>query len=462
MKDTMSAETCFPFLKLAEKYDFEDTRIQANAFVLPNFLTLYHTSDFKELSKDALVYYISHDELNRGLDESQVFYAVKEWLEHDRGRLEFAEEVLSHVRFMTITLDKLSEIANTELIDERKECRALVRKALTYQGKIFEKPLCSELQIKPRGKEGLFIIKSDGEKTTVEIHSCLHNHGCEPTRSQPDLKLLPHSMSAVQLNNFLFLFAVDSETLQPVSLRYDATTAEWLYLAPFPGRASEASAAAILGDDIYLLGGSCVSKSDSEGASPNGDAFLYKIASNKWVKLANVPQSTDWSAASASQENGYVYISGGGNKNRVTASVYAYDTKAKLWLSKPSMTQARLGHLMEAYEGKLYVLGGVTMKQHGEQTTNVNTIEIHDIVSEQWTVLEGQSLYICAGYSIMKNKTIFTLGGVRNLTSSEQKMYTQIFDIDEKRVATYGEELCDIECHDRDFVFCMFILPQLL
>ena len=95
--------------------------------------------------------------------------------------------------------------------------------------------------------------------------------------------------------------------------------------------------------------------------SAHDKAILYRITSNKWIKLADVPRHTFLGAASASKEHGCVYISGGClNVKLATSSVYAYDTKAKLWLSRPSMTHARLVHSMEAYGEKLYVLGGIT------------------------------------------------------------------------------------------------------
>ncbi len=481
MKDKMSVTTCFPFLRLAEKYDFEDIRVQANDFVLPNFLKLCHTSDFKELSKDALVYYISHDKLNRGLDESQVFYAVKEWLEHDPERLEFTEEVLNHVRFMTIPLDKLNEIADTELIDERKDCRMLIRKALTYHAKIFEQPLCNELQNKPRGEEGFFIVQNDSEpgwknhgdtecfmksnKMSCNIWSVAKR--ANQFRSKLDVTLVKFSMSAVQLNNFLYLFAADTKTFQPITLRYNATTAERLKLAPIPRQATAGSCAAIMRGCIYLLSGLYVEKSSEYPVCKvdlSKKAFQYKIASNEWVKLANVPKPAFASASSESHEHNCIYMSGGCTgisktslETTTTPSLSAYDTEANLWLSKPNMQYARAEHVMEAFDGNLYVLGGrINCSPSGPYVTQ---IEKYDIIMEQWTVLNNESLSSKKGISLKRDKTIFILGGVT--THDYDHLNLTTFDITTQMVKKHLTDLHDTKPAD-DCICGLLILPQLL
>ncbi len=469
MKEELSEKTCFPFLKLAEKYDFDDIREQANKCVLPNFLKLRHSSDFKELSKDALVHYISQDELNTGFDESQAFYTVKEWLEHDPERMQYAEEVLSHVRFMTIKLDKLTDIANTELVDDRKQCRALVRNAFTYQGKIFEKPLCRELQNKPRGKDGFLIIRNEHSMwdrwenngdTECIIHS--GHPTTNPIKSKLDVTFVHSSMSAIQLNNFLFLFATDNHTFQPIMLRYDATTAEWLKLAPVPRQATVGSTAALLEGEVYLMSGMFVSKSSQFVLKPedmSGKAFQYKMASNEWVTLANVPKPAFASASSASQEHRCVYISGGCPRYEAVSSFYAYDTEADLWLSKPDMNHPRAEHLMEANGGKIYVFGGrLNCSSKGRY---VEQIEMYDIISEQWTILKGPLLSICRSFSLICDRNIFVFGGA-SANQSKYLLSTEIikkFEIDSQKVVPHCKKL---PCTVSEHICGMFTLPQLL
>ena len=465
MKDEMCETTCLPFLKLAEQYELGDIQIQADKFVISNFLNVCHRSDFMEISKDALVQYISSDELNRGLDESKVFDAVKEWLSFEQGRMQFAEEILDHVRFMTISLDKLNEFANTDSVAER--CRAHVHSALTYHGNEFKKPLYNELQNKPRGKEGIMTIQNHPSlrswKTIGETLSTIHFSGHSANYSLLDVKFINHSACAVQLNNFLFVFAVDNDTFQPVTMRYEAATAKWLKLAPVPSQATAHSTAARLGHDIYLLSGCVLSKTTTFPIVRTNflpaNAFQYRIASNKWVKLPDIRRPAISSASSASERHGCVYISGGwGRKMRATTAFYAYDKEANLWLSKPRLNRARADHLMEVCNDKVYVFAGCFFRF--ETSSFVKETEMYDITSEQWTVLGGSDLSVCESFSLVKDEKIFIIGGMipSRSSSRESTQAIQKFDTNTQQFITSCQEL---STYSRDHVCGMFIFPQL-
>ena len=213
-----------------------------------------------KLPKDALIQYLSHDELNVRGDESQVFNAVREWLEYEDGRMQYAEEVIRSVRFHAIKVQKLSEIADTDLIDERKECRRLIRNAYNYHGENFMKPLLSSIECKPRGKKGLFILANHGGEGWAhpeanKTYLCSLPDG-KSHESNNIGRFLKYSMCMIEVNNFLFLFAADGKTFLPVTLRYDPNNNEWMSLAPAPmGKMATAeSAIAHLGDNIYLWG----------------------------------------------------------------------------------------------------------------------------------------------------------------------------------------------------------------
>ncbi len=80
MKDNLTEETSLTFLNLADKFNLDDLREKANEYILENFVAIRHCEDFLDIRKDALIQYLSHDELNVNMDESEAFYAAKDWL----------------------------------------------------------------------------------------------------------------------------------------------------------------------------------------------------------------------------------------------------------------------------------------------------------------------------------------------------------------------------------------------
>ncbi len=168
MEKELSVDTCFDFLELAEIYHTEcsDLAAKANEYILQNFTAVRNCSNFLKISKESFVQYLSSNELNTNGNESEVFKAIKDWLDHDEKRMQNKEELLSLVRFKTTKLETVLELADDELIDNSKETRALVRSALLYHNKILTQPLVNDMQNKPRGKDGFVTITGGKQHET--------------------------------------------------------------------------------------------------------------------------------------------------------------------------------------------------------------------------------------------------------------------------------------------------------
>ncbi len=451
MTNNLSDSTCFQLLKLAEKYDFRDVVQNANKYILANFVTIRQSDDFKRLSKDELMQFLGHDELNTCGDESEAFMAANDWLEYDKERMQHVEEVIKLVRFHSIKVDKLPGIADTDLIDDRKGCRALVRQALTYHTKEFEKPLNKEGVQKSRGREGFYIINnasgedwnSTEDNKTFKV-SFADNISCN---SKSVGRFVRFSMLMVQVNEFLFLFAIDNTTFLPVAMRYNGISDEWISLVPVPlgKQATVGSSVALLGDKIYFISGMYItetSKLSMRGEYSNR-VFMYSILCNEWKELRKVPKATYFSAANGCVVNESVYVSGGYNHAShdyvgpaiQISDVHAYDDKAEVWLVKPSMNHARGKHIMKCVKDTLYVIGG-------NYPDNGVNIELFDIGSEQWTDVK-QTLDVYASCGIVKDEKIYILGGKYTDPATHKVSMSKIrvFDTKSKEITVHNVSL---------------------
>ncbi len=364
-------------------------------------------------------------------------------------------------------MDKLPGIADTYLIDERKECRALVRQALTYHTKEFEKPLNKGGGQKSRGREGLYIIRnasgkdwnSTEDNKTFKV-SFADNISCNSKSVGRFVRL---SMLMVQVNEFLFLFAIDSTTFLPVAMRYNAISDEWLSLVPVPlGKpATVGSSVALLEDKIYFTSGMYITETSmySMLGEYSNRVFVYSIPCNEWKELRNVPKATYFSAATGCAMRECVYVSGGYNHDNVgralqISDVHAYDNKAEMWLVKPSMNHARGKHIMKCVNDTLYVIGGVYPDQ------GVST-EMFDVVSEQWTDIK-QMVDLGASFGVVKDDKIYILGGQYTdaatlKTISMSKI--RVFDTASKEITVHDVSLPK---HMGHHVAGLLTIPQLL
>ncbi len=428
MKQDLDNRTCFIMLRLAEKYsdntDFEELVLLINEYICSHFKSIWKDDfGFNRMSKDAVVQLLSNPELNTGGDESEVFWAIKWWLQCDENRTKYSDELLRIVRFKIIEPNKLFDISKEEIVNNSKEAREKVSAALLYHSKIFEKPFINDIESEPRGKKGYFMIeggenRQDSWEISTENKIRMYSvEGLRLEESVMDSKFLNGSISVVRISNFLFLFATDNDTYQPVAMRYDASNGKWLKLAPVPRTGTVKSHAAQVGKDIYLLGGMQVDKhSNPYEPDPEcltSDVFQYKIASNEWGKMNDAPYCAFWNASTGCHVNSCVYLSGGAffeiqdDMMQVLHKVYAFDTKARLWLTKPCLNHPRSMHRMEAVGQQIFVLGGFS-----DSVDPVLEIEVHDILSEQWTDIKRQQLNRRKACSVVQDENIIIFGGV--------------------------------------------------
>ena len=104
-------------------------------------------------------------------------------------------------------------------------------------------------------------------------------------------------------------------------------------------------------------------------------------------------------------------MTGGFSKNETIDSVYAFDVRAKLWLTKTKMNHKRCLHTLNAVDQKLYAIGG---KEIGGNTNR--SVEEYDPVSNQWSTIlidvnEGLLCVTTGSSCFVYGESIFLFGG---------------------------------------------------
>ena len=358
-------------------------------------------------------------------------------------------------RFKLIKLDKLLEIADDEIVDDSRETRAIVREAQKYQNKSLEQPLVNEIQNMPRGNEGYYLISNEkqhcpdsisGDKCGNKIYMS-SVHEIKMHQSPINANFVDNSLSMVQVNNHLFLFALlatDTKKSNTITIRYDANTREWKKYAPMPLENAWPSSVAKLGDDIYVMIGRI-----HNGLRDEKRVMKYEIPSDKWVNIEDCPNHVSGSAATGCVINSNIYVSGGilNSKN-----VSAFDTKAGLWMAVEPLNHARCNHLMENIGDKIFVLGGQTEDRDRPEPS----IEVHDILTGQWTVIQNVGLEVSNSASVVKGDQIHILGGrIDNEPSSD----IYIFHTKDEKMTKHWKPL---PTPLQDHVGGLLTLPQLL
>ncbi len=209
-----------------------------------------------------------------------MFQATKDWLEHDKGRLPYAAEVMSSVRFEAISIGQLKGMIEEKVITTNLECKRKMQVAIDFHEEDeFKRPLV-ETRTTSRGKEGFIINQcyENGGKFHFQFVSLINK---KTWTSTSPMQIIEDSLAVVRLNNYMFLFGAKEErrnqggsTRRPISLRYDATFNTWIELEPIPQEVTAGPAIALFDQEIFLIGGAQASAGERNqhyyGASMEG------------------------------------------------------------------------------------------------------------------------------------------------------------------------------------------------
>ena len=166
----------------------------------------------------------------------------------------------------------------------------------------------------------------------------------------------------------------------------------WLHGPNLP-EPREDAAVAVLGGRIYLIGGF------GPDATPTNTTYVLEpqagtnlspspeqapapvLPSGTWTTARSIPEAVDHAAAAAL--DGYIYVAGGSIEKLVTNKFWRYDPTDDSWAALPPLPIPRYGPTMQAYDGKLYLIGGTCA--HGDDERSV---EVYDPEKRAWSVIE--------------------------------------------------------------------------
>jgi Kelch motif/Calx-beta domain len=130
------------------------------------------------------------------------------------------------------------------------------------------------------------------------------------------------------------------------------------------------------GNQFYSIGGF-----DSAGI-PTNQLLLYDAAQDIWTSKASLPVALADASAACLDER--IYVLGGYNGSSVLDQMFIYDIATNRWRTVlHALPTTRMAAALGAWQGKLYLAGGIISKTPSPTITN--TLNIYDIASDTWT-----------------------------------------------------------------------------
>ncbi len=183
---------------------------------------------------------------------------------------------------------------------------------------------------------------------------------------------------------------------------YNTITKQWSSGANMPtARYSESSV--VINDEIYVFGG-------AQQMAPNynlNTVEVYNSNTDTWRTIDAMPFERRATATTIVGNNIYVFggVTYNGNILIAHNDVQIYNTVSKKWSVGNPMPVNRLGHYVEQYNGKIYLIAGMN-----DNIVNTNDVFIYDIATDTWSKGNSLNYGLSLSGSIRYGNEIYILG----------------------------------------------------
>lgn len=216
-------------------------------------------------------------------------------------------------------------------------------------------------------------------------------------RKEPDL-INPRAAHAVAATaNAIYALAGTGADGKPVLAveRFDGVA--WTLDTTLPGEGLNAPAAAVIGDDLYLIGGFGTTTN-----RPTASVHRYNVTTRRWSDVAPLPAPRGGHAAVV--VNGHIHVLGGGNSVSTIDDHSVYDPKTNSWSTRAKLPRSMGSPAAVVLDGKLITVGGRS------GPSDFGDVHIYDPNADAWApgpsidargtggaVVIGGSLYYFGG-----------------------------------------------------------------
>jgi N-acetylneuraminic acid mutarotase len=161
---------------------------------------------------------------------------------------------------------------------------------------------------------------------------------------------------------------------------------------------------ALVGDDLYVIGGSSTS-------GPRSLTEVYDTQGNIWRAAAALPVGLEQFGIATDGDE--IYVAGGyettgaeGTHDRESNSFWIFDVSSGAWSSGPDMPGSRVGLSLACVDGKVYAIGGrgpnaarIFVYDLGKKSWSISRISNPSPRADSAVVVVGDAVYVIGGSS---------------------------------------------------------------
>ncbi|XP_071086190.1 kelch-like protein 9 isoform X1 [Haliotis cracherodii] len=424
IKSLMTFDNAEDFLNIADTYSLEKVLTHWENMIQEKFYDFSQTQAYLKMEAETLSKHLSRDSL-RITSEYQLFCCLDKWFRSNPMRIvNDGFTVFSKVRFPLMSEQELAMVRDSEIIQRcSTQVKELVRKGYHYHDACKKgHPMIDESTRVRSNSSSIILIHHGTSYMPFQVTAYNSNAGMfysvySDVNGSRDCRI-------ASVDNFAYICRVvdfGGGTLMSSLFRFDPRHLIGQELRPMRRLRIDFTLVSF-NRSVYAFGGS------TEQFAILDSVERYSAVNNTWEDVVAMPAPTHSLSAIVYGER--IYLSGGiSGQDRQTINTFtSFDPATQRYETKPGMFYARRLHDMVAYNGSIYVLGGIPrpgVPLHGQIP-----IECFSFHTNQWTMLSSTLSGRSVGHYINFEGQILSLGHEHH-NATEDEIWAYDTDLDD-------------------------------
>uniref|UniRef100_A0A4W5PHH4 Kelch-like family member 31 n=1 Tax=Hucho hucho TaxID=62062 RepID=A0A4W5PHH4_9TELE len=446
----LSAENCMYVANIADTYNLKETKQAAQKFMRENFIEFSEMEQFLKLTYEQINDFLSDDSLQLP-SEITAFQIAMKWLDFNEKRLKYAPDLLTNIRFGTISaMDLVNHVQSVPRMMQDPECHRLLVDAMNYHLLPYQQNILQSRRTKVRG--GLRVMLTVGGRPALTEKSLskevLYRDDDDVWNRLTEMPAKSFNQCVAVLDCFLYVAGGEdqndarNQAKHAVSnfCRYDPRFNTWIHLTNMIQKRTHFSLNNFNGL-LFAIGGR-----NSDGCQASMECYVP--SSNQWQMKA--PMEIPRCCHASSVIDGKILVSGGYINNAYSRAVCSYDPSTDVWQDKNSLSSPRGWHSAATVGDRAYVVGGSQLGGRGERV-DVLAVECFNPHNGQWSYSAPLNTGVSTAGIVSMNNKIYLLGGWNEIEKKYKKCI-QVYnpdlnewtEDDELPEATVGISCCVI------------------
>ena len=433
LEDNLTIENCIFNYYFAEKYHCAELSEVSCKTIYANFTDVMETEDFLNLEMKQAMEWVSSDDIDVS-DEEAIFTGIVKWVSHNRNERESCfPDLLRQVRIRSLSLEFiLKKLLKEELVTRNNDCLNFVVESMESVFIAADKGLtkaprkCQRVLVEAvfvcGGRKALCYLPDENKWYFIANIIFDHQH---------------HAV--LQYRDKLYIFSKQTfPDKQSQEKRYFEQSHVAEFYVPSTNTWGSIQTRLCYSDEKFsslsVLNGfsSLYAVTESATSTMNG-IFAYDVDNNEWALLGAEDEFIQdrWGACGIAA-GCHLYIIGGTNKGDFPATgitkVERFDPKEHELEEVAPLTEARHDAFGAAMNGKIYVAGGIQMRE--QRCRLLNTCEVYDPSTNEWHLIADLCVPRHSASMVSFKGALYVIGGLKNTnnTSTLRELSVEMFD----------------------------------